>query len=207
MIMAVMMAGWGLAAQIAFDGAWQVQNLPLKKSVQYAPGGATLGITADSAVSVLFRPLPESLGDARRARWSWRFDQSVPATDLTRKGGDDRNASLYFIFAPRAEAAKLRGLSARKVLGNPSIRAVLYVHGGAQSNGTRFQSPYLQGRGLSIISQSAGTGASSVDAPIRDDFNRAYGAADDILIGVAITSDSDDTKSVIKGAISNLIIE
>ena len=66
----------------------------------------------------------------QKASWSWNVGTSVPPTDLSQKGGDDRNLSLYFIFAPQDLAAKAQDLGIRKLLGNPEIRVLMYVWGG-----------------------------------------------------------------------------
>jgi hypothetical protein len=65
-------------------------------------------------------------------------------------------------------------------------------------------SPYLEEFGKSIILQSAGTGRASEQVNLANDFNRSFGNKPEKLVGIAISADSDDTRSTIISSISNL---
>lgn len=60
----------------------------------------------------------------------------MPATDLTQKGGDDRNLAVYFVFLPEAQARELQGASITRLLNEDAIRALVYVWGGDHGRGT-----------------------------------------------------------------------
>ncbi len=188
---------------LEFDGTWKSQKLPLRDGNVYAQKGAHLDIASDAGVSILYRGFG---APASSASWNWAVDQSVPATNLRQKGGDDRNLSLYFVFAPANEAAALRSASLTKLLRNNSVKALVYTYGGAESPNTAFQSPYGQGRASVVIKAPAGTGGGAENVNLNADYQAAYGEAPQILIGVAISADSDDTKSSIRARISNLNI-
>ncbi len=188
---------------LSFDGAWSEQKFPLKNANRYGLNGASLSIQSQDAVSLLYRPLYQN---ATQASWSWQVSQSVPTTDLSKKGGDDRNLSLYFVFMPEAEAEASRGQALTKILRNPNAKALIYTYGGSAGRGASFQSPYTQGRGLVIVKSPAGAGSGAENVDLAADFQRAYGAAPGVLIGVAVSADSDDTDSTINATISNLNI-
>ena len=95
------------ANEISFDG-WTHQPFSLFSNNDYDREGARLDIVSDDAVSLIYTPLDPNFWNIRTARWSWRVEESAPATDLGRKGGDDRNLSLYAVFLPQDEAARLR---------------------------------------------------------------------------------------------------
>ena len=78
---------------------------------------------------------------------AWLLTESVPATDLLKKGGDDRNLAMYVVFLPEAEAQKLKGASIRKLLGSNAARVLVYVWGGDHGRGQMLGSPYLGNRG------------------------------------------------------------
>lgn len=69
------------------------------------------------------------------AYWMWSVEVGVPPTELSRKGGDDRNPSLYFIFAPQDVAVAVEGMGIRKLMENPDIRVLMYVWGGGARPG------------------------------------------------------------------------
>ena len=106
-ISAICLAFWpafAVAQQISFNNGWKEQRFSMVSSNEYTLGGDTLGVASDGTVSLLWSALPEAAWDSRSARWDWAVDRSVAATDLTQKGGDDRNLSLYFLFLPEAVA-------------------------------------------------------------------------------------------------------
>ncbi len=191
------------AFAISFDGNWSEQNLPLKGSNDYGLGGGTLSIASDDAVSILYRPIYQP---ASKASWSWSVSQSVPATNLRAKGGDDRNLSLYFVFMPAAEAEATKGQGMSKILRNKSAKALIYTYGGQDGRGAAFQSPYTAGRGQVIVKAPAGTGSGSENVDLAADYQRAYGAAPEVLIGIGVSADSDDSEASIRASLSGLAV-
>lgn len=192
-----------LADDIAFEG-WTHQRFGVFGGNNWRRSGRTLSVESDGGVSLLWRPLPEKLWQATQASWSWNVGTSVPPTDLSQKGGDDRNLSLYFIFAPRDLATRAHELGIRKLLGNTEIRVLMYVWGGSYDRNTIVASPYLGARGKTIVLRPAGTGQHDETIDLRSDLDRAYGSRDLMLIGLALSADSDDTETRIKAGISDL---
>lgn len=192
-----------LAEDIVFKG-WTHQKFGVFGGNNWRQSGRQLSVESDGGVSLLWRPLPENVWQAKKASWSWNVGTSVPPTDLSQKGGDDRNLSLYFIFAPQDLAAKAQDLGIRKLLGNPEIRVLMYVWGGSHDRNTVVASPYLGARGKTIVLRPAGTGQRDETIDLRSDLNRIYGTRDLMLIGLALSADSDDTETRIEAGISDL---
>ena len=192
-----------LAEDILFEG-WTHQRFGVFGGNSWHQSGRTLSVESDRDVSLLWRPLPEKLWQARTASWTWNVSISVPPTDLSRKGGDDRNLSLYFIFAPRDLATKAHQLGIRNLLGNADIRVLMYVWGGSHDRNAIVASPYLGARGKTIVLRPAGTGQRAETVDLRSDLGRIYGSQDLMLIGLAVSADSDDTETRIEASISNL---
>ena len=206
--LALSVATPGLAAGVAFDGQWKTQRFSLFSANKYGFGGNTLSITSDGSVSLAYRRVPEALWGSTRAAWSWSVTQSVPATDLSKKGGDDRNASLYFVFLPTAEAQALGATAdVRKLLQSDSARVLLYVWGDARKRGASLPSPYLGKRGRTIVLRSAGTGSFAESVDLAADYKRAFGGSVGALVGLAVSADSDDTSSAIRASVSGLKVE
>ena len=151
--------------------------------------------------------LPESVWQKTTVRWDWSVETSVPPTDLTQKGGDDRNLSVYYLFLPEEAARKAQNQGIRALLDNPDVRVLIYVWGGAHTRGDVLPNPYLGARGRSVILRPAGTGGASERVDLARDHQRAFGQAPQNLVGIAISSDSDDTDSEVVARISRLRVE
>jgi hypothetical protein len=133
-------------------------------------------------------------------------ERSVPPTDLTVKGGDDRNISVYFVFAgPETTRRAQGGSSLRRVLKREDVRVLLYTFGGETSD-ISFTSPHLDSQGLIMVRQMARTGTHSEDINLRADLEAVYGVPEYNLIGVAVSADSDDTDGSIRATLSDLIL-
>lgn len=192
-----------LAEDIAFQD-WNHQKFGIFGGNNWRQSGRTVSVESDGGVSLLWRPLPEKVWPATKASWSWNVGMSVPPTDLSQKGGDDRNLSLYFIFAPQDLATRANDLGIRKLLGNPEIRVLMYVWGGSHDRNAIVASPYLGARGKTIVLRPASTGQHDEAIDLRSDLDRVFGNRDMMLIGLAVSADSDDTNTRIEAGISNL---
>lgn len=195
------------AQQVMFDKGWKEQRFSMFSSNEFSLDGESLGVRSDGTVSLLWTALPPSVWDSKVARWDWVVETSVTATDLTRKGGDDRNMSVYFIFLPVSSVAAAEGKGVMALLDNPDVRVLMYVWGGADRPDTVLSTPYLGARGRSIIKRGAGTGAAREVAELARDFRRAFGEEPENLVGLAVSADSDDTGGEIDARLSRLRLE
>jgi len=186
---------------------------PLARSHLVAAGPSnvcsSLGPTTTASTEVLLASCPRM-----RFRWHGRA-QTGPTggqrrrrgtTNLARKGGDDRNISIYFVFLPEDIAASMEGANIRQLNGDPNVRILQYVWGGNHSRGALQNSPYAPGQGANVILRSAGTGSHSESVNLASDFSRAFGGAPGALVGIAVSADSDDTGSSIRASVSGLSI-
>lgn len=192
-----------LAVDIAFGDdlraeGWRDLTFRKLAATQYRAEGGALAIVAEQSSSMLYRPLADQGLSPARARWAWRLDEGVGATDLTKKGGDDSALALYFVFADEKLAARLAGKkpSMLRMLGARSATTLVYVFGGAKTG--PFKSPYVAGRSWSVVLRPAMSAREtwfeeSVD--LAADHARAFGKAPERLIAIAVSSDSDDTKA------------
>ncbi|KEO57541.1 DUF3047 domain-containing protein [Thioclava indica] len=196
----------GLAAAQPF-GNWKEQRFSLFSGNDWAQTADGVQVVSDGAVSLIWTPLAPAQGKARKASWGWSVAQSVPATDLTQKGGDDRNLSLYFVFMPEDVAAQNRNASIRKLLSVKEARVLMYVWGGEHARGAVLPSPYLGARGKTLIMRKASTGAHSENVDLAGDFAKAFGGVKTTLVGLAVSADSDDTDSTLKASLAGLRLQ
>lgn len=203
-VLALSTATAAIAGPVSFANGWQEQRLSLFSSNDYS-FGQSLGLVSEGSVSIAWSRVGRTDWGTDAASWSWTVDQSVPATDLSRKGGDDRNISLYFVFVPESLAPSLEGANIRSLLGNDDVRIVQYAFGGNHARGAVIPSPYgPSGQGVTIALRQAGTGSFNENVDLAADYSRAFGGEKGALIGLAVSGDSDDTDSVIRAAIGNL---
>lgn len=196
-------AGKLAAQEVQFSG-WTHQKFSLLGGNTWRQQGEELSVDSDGSVSLIWQALPEGSRKARTATWSWSVEQGVPPTDLTQKGGDDRNLSLYAIFVPADAVPTAEGQGIRKLLENPDVRVLMYVWGGAHQRGDLLSSPYLGARGKTIVLQLAGEGQHEEQVDLRSDLKWAFGVSDLALVGLAVSADSDDTGTKIRARIVNL---
>lgn len=191
---------------VSFQTGWKEQRLSLFSSNDYS-FGKDLGLVSDGSVSIAWSRVGQSDWGTSEASWNWRVDQSVPATDLAKKGGDDRNISLYFVFVPESKAPGLEGAGIRSLLGNKDVRVIQYAWGGNAKRGQIIPSPYgPAGQGVTIPLRQAGTGSHSEKVDLAADYARAFGGSKGALVGLAVSGDSDDTQSVIRATIGGLTL-
>ena len=202
---AVLVASAASAGPVSFASGWTEQRLQLFNSNDFRFGNS-LEVASDGAVSLVWTRTARADWGLESASWEWAVEQSVAATDLGRKGGDDRNLSLYFVFLPEDVAISMEGANIRQLNRNPDVRILQYVWGGAHQRGQMIGSPYAPGQGVTIVLRPAGTGAHRESVDLRADYARAFGSAPGALVGLAVSADSDDTDGMIRARIGGLTL-
>jgi len=193
------------ANPIDFSDGWSEQRFSVFSSNEFEPSGETLHIRSNGTASMFWSRLPSALSDSTKAQWDWEATASVPPTDLTLKGGDDRNLSVYFVFMPEGSLPKANA-KLTAFLGNTRARLLMYAWGGKHMRGEILPTPYLNELGRTFILRPAGTGQTSERVNLKTDFQRAFGTEPTRLIGIAISADSDDTDTKIRARVSNMRI-
>lgn len=204
--LAVCFGSAALASPVPFDRNWKEQGFLRFFTNDYTLRGNQLDIVSDGTVSLIWRQLEPDFANADQARWQWRVQEGVGPTDLTRKGGDDRNLAVYFVFVDEETARSGSSSSIRRVLSNANTRALVYVWGGNHAKGALLPSPYSNKLRTKVL-RTPGIGSFAERVDLEADFRRAFGQAPGVLIGVAVTADSDDTDGRIRAQIGNLRIE
>ncbi len=212
-------ASWPALAQALPFGpdlagaGWRTMSFRGLNPTTFAPTGASaLSIRAEQGVSLIWREVPAASQDRMAARWRWRVSEGPPPTDLARRGADDRAAAVYFLFARDAASAEAgRGAgSLDAALRRSGGAALIYVWGGAGAAGAVVASPHLGSSGKLVIRRPAGgygPGWREERVDLAGDFRRAFGREPGPLVGVAISADSDDTKTVIQAEIEGLRLD
>ncbi|MHA1524485.1 MAG: DUF3047 domain-containing protein [Alphaproteobacteria bacterium] len=196
------------AGPVLFTPDWQPLEFLFTRATRYVMAGTSVEITAKNSASVIYRPLARADWNSTRASWGWETIQSVPPTNLRVKGDDDRNIALYFVFLDIATAERIgRTADIKTLLTAKNARLLIYTFGGALPRDTVFQNPYLDGRGVTIVKRQATIGAFEESVDLAADYRRVFHSAPTALVGVALTSDSDDTDTLVVARVANLRLE
>jgi len=188
------------------EAGWTVVSFPgIAPAAFKASSRETLSVVADSAAGLLWRTASVAEARAGTARWRWRVAEGAPATDLTRRGADDRALALYFVFGAAAD----HGKPPLALLGSSSVTALAYVFGGNSPRGVVLPSPHMGKRGKFIVLRDARARKGvwfEERLDIRADYQRAFGKAALLLLAVAISSDCDDTRTRNRADVSALAL-
>jgi hypothetical protein len=197
--------GSAFSKEIAFDQSWQEQGFMRLWSNDYDFLGSRLEIESDNSVSLIWRAVEPELRNASKARWKWSVSQGVKVTDLSSKGGDDRDLALYFVFGDPKVASRVPRAKARQVLQSPNMRGLVYVWGGEEPSRGFEQSPYHPNLLFQVL-RPARVGEFMEEIDLQGDFIAAFGEQEVALIGLGISADSDDTNGLIRASVENLIL-
>jgi len=172
---------------------WRIVAMPGVAAARFSvDADGTLEVEAKAAVGWMWRPVRGQASASTRAQWSWRAEEGVGPTDLTRRGADDRALAVYFVFSePTSHVGNPMSL-----ITSGSARALVYVFGGNRPRGAVVSSPHMKARGKFIVLRPGDAPHGQwldeeVDLP--GDYARIFGGKRPPLVAIAISSDSDDT--------------
>lgn len=189
---------------------WRAANLPKQKppvtrySAERVGERNVLRLDAQASYGNLLHVLPGVAAPARLS-WSWRVEQTNPATDLRHKAGDDVAAKVCLSFdlplarLPFGERVRLQ--LAREVSGEELPAATLcWVWGGPELPGSFIDNVFSRRVRYVVLRQGADASATwfNESRDIRADFQRAFGDESDTLpplVGVLVGADADNSGS------------
>lgn len=173
-----------------------------------ATAGGGVRVQGQGQGAVLTRPLAGTPMTAPLClSWRWRVDAGPPATDLTRRGGDDRAIAVSVGFAGFGPEAGLstrvrHGAVQANLAGHTLPRSVLsYVWGGTgrEAAGGFFASPWTGPIArLRVLRPAEAPRGQWVEEKVNlgADWRAAFGAAEvPPLQDLAISTDTEDTGS------------
>ena len=173
-------------------------------------------IRAEGQGSFIARSLS---GPAGCLAWRWRVDAGPPATDLSRRGGDDRAISISVGFAGFSPSAgfvlRTQHAMAQVSAGERALprSALSYVWGGTGQEGAGqphgfFQSPWAPGiTQLRVLRQAEAPRGQWVEerVDLGADWRAAFGGADvPPITELVISVDVEDTKARVDAQIENI---
>ena len=134
-------------------------------------------------------------------QWRWKVENIYKKGDVTRKEGDDYPARVYITFAYDSTKVgffeKAKYEAARLLYGQyPPLGAINYIWESKSPIGTVVPNPYTD-RVQMFVTQSGSDKLGqwvTEEHNVYEDYQRAFGEEPPNISGVAIMTDSDNTK-------------
>lgn len=133
-------------------------------------------------------------------RWRWKVDNLLKNSDVSRKDGDDYPARLYITFEYDPEkvsfSKKLKYKAGRVIFGDIPVAALNYIWETRTPAGTVVENAYTDFAQMIVVESGPRKVGIWVDEErnIYEDYKKAFGEDPPMINGVAIMSDTDDTK-------------
>ncbi|TVP72717.1 MAG: DUF3047 domain-containing protein [Rhodobacteraceae bacterium] len=195
------------ARSVPFDAAWEHLTFRRLTPNRFELRNSSLRVVADGSSSILYRMLPAEFRAATRASWSWQVESSVPPSDLSQIGNDDRNLGVFFVSMSAQAAESVRPDSnLRRLMTNRSARVLMYTWGGDGRIGAVVPSPHAPDRLRNLVTRPAQTGRFSESVDLDRDFTRVFGAPIERLVAVAVSSNSENTPARVVAQVSDLSV-
>ncbi len=196
-----------LASPVQFDSNWDHLTFRRLAPNRYEMRPDRLTVISEGASSILYRILPAAQRGLSTARWTWEVENSVPPSDLSQLGNDDRNLGMFFVSMPADQAEGVReGSSISRLLRNRSVKVLMYTWGGNQPPGTVVPSPHAPDRLRNLITRRAEPGRFNESVDLAQDFPRVFGQPLEQLVAVAVSSNSENTPARVRGHVSNFAL-
>lgn len=133
-------------------------------------------------------------------RWRWKVENLLTNSDATRKDGDDYPARLYITFEydpDKVSVGKtLKYRAGRVLFGDIPIAAINYVWERKAPVGAIIDNAYTDFVKMVVVESGPQKLGMWIDEErnIYEDYKKAFGEEPSMINGVAIMSDTDNTK-------------
>lgn len=188
------------------DSAWEHYKLPGKQATQfeyaYKDGRDALAVTAVSSASMLRRKLRVEAAELGQVRFSWKVPELIAQADMATRDADDSPVRVMLAF----EGDRSRFSAKNSMLSELALvltgeempyATLMYVWCNQREPGTVITSARTD-RIKTIVVESGARKLNQwldYERHIRADFERAFGEPPGALVGIAIMTDSDNTRS------------
>jgi hypothetical protein len=164
--------------------------------------GSTFVVKAvsEASASGLTKDVTIDPHDYPIVRWRWKVENLLRKGDVNSKAGDDYPARLYITFAYEPDKVrlgrKLKYKAGQALFGNIPIGALNYIWDGTSPIGTIVDNAFTDFAKMIVVEsgpQAVGTWVEE-ERNVYADYRLAFGEEPPAVNGVAIMSDTDNTK-------------
>jgi hypothetical protein len=164
-------------------------------------GGVTIvKAVSEASASGLIKPVLIDPKEFPIVRWRWKVDNVLQHSDVTRKEGDDFPVRLYITFEYNPDrvsfSKKLKFKAGQALFGDIPIAALNYIWDTKTPVGTIVENAYTDFAKMVVIESGTENVGMWIDEErnIYEDYKKAFGEEPPMINGVAIMSDTDNTK-------------
>jgi len=164
-------------------------------------GGVTIvKAVSNASASGLIKPVVIDPKEYPIVRWRWKIDNVLQHSDVALKEGDDFPARLYITFEYDADKVsfgkKLKFKAGRALFGDSPVAALNYIWETKTPVGTIVENAYTDFAKMVIVESGTQKVGIWIDEErnIYEDYKNAFGEEPPMINGVAIMSDTDNTK-------------
>lgn len=178
------------------------KKIPKLTTYELVKDGAQIVVKAvsDSSASGLTKEVRIDPKEFSIVRWRWKVENLLQKSDATRKDGDDYPARLYITFEYDPDKVsfgkKLKYKVGQALFGDIPIGAISYVWETKAPVGAIIDNAYTDFVKMVVVESGPGQVGRWVDESrnIYEDYKKAFGEEPPVINGIAIMSDTDNTK-------------
>jgi hypothetical protein len=164
-------------------------------------GGVTvIKASSEASASGLTKEVKINPREYPVVRWRWKVENLVKNSDVSRKEGDDYPARLYITFEYDPDkvsfSRKLKYKAGRAIFGDIPIAALNYIWETKTPVGTIVGNAFTDFAQMVVVESGPQKVGMWIDEErnLYEDYKRAFGEEPPMVNGVAIMSDTDNTK-------------
>jgi hypothetical protein len=204
---AVLEVGKFSASQVgqAMPDGWKpltFKKIPKHTSYEVVKDGDVTVVKAvsEASASGLTKPVVIDPKEYPIVRWRWKIDNVLKGSDVAIKEGDDFPARLYITFTYDPDKVsfgkKLKYKAGQVIFGDIPIGAINYVWEAKTPVGTIIDNAYTDFVKMVVVESGPQKIGMWIDEErnIYEDYKKAFGEEPPMINGVAIMSDTDNTK-------------
>ena len=194
----------GMVGQ-AMPGGWKpltFKKIPKQTAYELIKDGDVVVIKAvsEASASGLIKVVNIDPKEYPVVRWRWKVENILKHSDVTRKDGDDFPARLYITFAYDPDKVsfgkKLKFKAGQAIFGDIPLGALNYIWDTHAPVGAIVENAYTDFAQMVVVesgAQKVGLWVSE-ERNIYEDYKKAFGEEPPMMNGVAIMTDTDNTK-------------
>ena len=164
-------------------------------------GGMTIvKAVSEASASGLIKPVSIDPKEFPIVRWRWKIDNVLQRSNVAIKEGDDFPARLYITFEYDPDRVsfgkKLKFKAGQALFGDIPIAALNYIWETKTPVGTIVDNAYTDFAKMVVVESGAQKVGMWIDEErnLYEDYKQAFGEEPPMINGVAIMSDTDNTK-------------
>ncbi|HKR80714.1 MAG TPA: DUF3047 domain-containing protein [Nitrospira sp.] len=190
---------------VAHTDGWKplaFKKIPVSTAYELVLDADTVVVkaTSNASASGLIKEVKIDPSTFPVVRWRWKIENVLSRSDVTRKSGDDYPARLYITFEYDPNKVsfgkKLKYQAGKVLFGDIPIAALNYIWDTKTVIGTIVDNAYTDFAKMIVVESGGAKVGGWVEESrnVFEDYRQAFGEDPPLINGVAIMTDTDNTK-------------